>query len=133
MDHQELDRLIKDFLDVARISGFPLSQRQIEFRVLSAPHRQPSRLPAGKKAIYVFSAKDCYLKVGKAGPNTQARFTSQHYNSKSTKSNLAKSMLKSKALLKSRLPSVSQLEIDQLSEQNVKSWIEDNTTRYHFS
>ncbi len=64
MDTQEeLDKLIEDFLDVARISGVPLSRHKIKLEILSAPHHCPTKLPTGKKAIYVFSTNECCLKT----------------------------------------------------------------------
>jgi len=126
------EKLVEDFLKVANIAGISLTPREIEIEILSAPHCQPPRLPTGKKAIYVFSAAELCLKVGKAGPNSNPRFTSQHYNPKSSRSNLAKSILRSKPLLKSKIDTPRHVEIDQLSEENIKSWIETNSTRYHF-
>jgi hypothetical protein len=68
-----------------------------------APHA-PHGLPLGKCAVYVFSLSASYggscpagpdrvLKIGKAGPNSNARFQSQHYNPGSSMSNLAKALL----------------------------------------
>ncbi len=75
---EEPEKLIEDFLQIAQISGVLLPRHKIEMEILYAPHHQPTRLPTGKKAIYVFSMMGCCLKVGKAGPKTKARFTSQH-------------------------------------------------------
>ncbi|MEK7731657.1 MAG: hypothetical protein AAB363_07350, partial [Planctomycetota bacterium] len=50
-------------------------------------------LPTCKFAVYVFSRGTMILKVGKVGANSGARYTSQHYNPKSSESNLAKSIL----------------------------------------
>ena len=44
-------------------------------------------------AVYVFTHGDDVLKVGKVGPKSQARYTSQHYNPGSAKSTLAASMI----------------------------------------
>jgi len=44
-------------------------------------------------AIYGFWYKGEWLKVGMAGPKSNARYTSQHYNPKSAPSTLAKSLL----------------------------------------
>lgn len=128
---EELDKLIEDFLKIAYISGVSLSQHKIITEILTAPHHRPAGLSAGKKAIYVFLIEEHCLKVGKAGPRSVARFASHHYNTKSSGSNLARSVLKSRDLLKSVLPSM-QSEIDQLSERNIGSWLENNTTRCHF-
>jgi hypothetical protein len=40
--------------------------------------KAPSRLPLGTQAVYAFLLGERWLKVGKAGPNSQPRFTTQH-------------------------------------------------------
>ena len=57
--------------------------------------------------------------VGKVGPNSKARYTSQHYNPKSSNSNLAKSILKEK----------ENLGLAHLDEANVGAWIKKETDR----
>lgn len=58
------------------------------------------------------------MKIGKAGPNSNARFLSQHYNPNSAMSNLAKSIL-------------SDVNMQNLgiTEQNVGDWIKQNCRR----
>jgi hypothetical protein len=85
-------KLIEDFHEVARIAGIELPKNRLNFELLSAPHK-PSALPKGKMAVYVFSWNGQCLKVGKVGPNSSPRYLSQHYSSKSSKSNLAKSCM----------------------------------------
>jgi hypothetical protein len=65
------------------------------------------------------------LKVGKAGPKSDARFRSQHYNQNSSISNLANSLLQSTVLW-------SWLGVTELTNANVGSWIKKNTDRDHF-
>ena len=107
----------------------------VEHEVQRAPH-QPHSLPPGKAAVYVFSLSDSFgkgspagshrvLKVGKTGPNSNARFQSQHYNLGSSGSNLAKSLLSHRILW-------PYLGLNELSETNVAEWIESNTDRDHF-
>ena len=84
---------IEDFRVAAKLAGIQLSPHDIEIEKLPAPHKPPSRLPLGKMAVYVFHSGTTCLKVGKAGPKSQARYTSQHYNPKSAMSTLAASML----------------------------------------
>jgi hypothetical protein len=43
-------------------------------------------------AIYSFWHAEAWLKIGKVGPNSQARYISQHYNPGSAQSTLAKSL-----------------------------------------
>jgi hypothetical protein len=100
-----------------------------------APHQQPP-LPLGNGAVYVFSlssaaaakcgaSENCVLKVGRVGPNSDARFRSQHYLPRSARSNLAASLLRADYMWK-------QLGIETLSEANVKEWLLGNTDRDHF-
>lgn len=114
--------LITDFAQVAFLASVELSETDIIVEVLEAPHRAPTSLPLGKMAVYVFSWGDKCLKVGKVGPNSQARYTSQHYNPKSSNSNLAKSILKDK----------TKLGLADLNEANVGEWIRMETDRINF-
>ena len=74
----ELAGLAKDFITVASLAGIPLSADDLNVESLRAPHHPPSRLPVGKAAVYVFCYDGRALKIGKAGPNSSARYTSQH-------------------------------------------------------
>jgi len=68
--------------------------------------------------VYLFKYGDKYLKIGKAGPNSNARFTSQHYNPNSSQSNLAKSILND--------PDMDKFNLDN---ENVGNWIKQNVQR----
>jgi hypothetical protein len=114
--------LITDFVQVACLAGIRLSETDIVLQVLAAPHAPSSGLPENKMAVYVFSWGDQCLKVGKVGPNSEARYTSQHYNPKSSNSNLAKSILKNKM----------KLGLAHLDETNVGEWIMKETDRINF-
>lgn len=114
--------LITDFIRVASLAGVWLSETDIVAEVLAAPHIPPTSLPPGKMAVYVFSWGDHCLKVGKVGPNSQARYTSQHYNPKSSNSNLAKSILEDK----------TKMGLAHLDEKNVGEWIRRETDRINF-
>ncbi|WP_417657715.1 hypothetical protein [Pseudidiomarina aestuarii] len=114
--------LLEDFLTVADIARIKINRDQVSVEILPAPHRPPSRLPAGKMAIYVFVYGDTTLKVGKAGSNSQARYISQHYNAGSSPSTLAASLLKRGGEI-----GVSNLDNDSVSE-----WIKSETDRINF-
>ena len=79
----------------------------------------PVALPRDNSAIYIFEdLSSGYLKIGQAGPNSAARYLSQHYYT-STGSTLAKSLLKDpiySPLIGVKTPSV---------------WIKENTSRYN--
>lgn len=110
-----------DFAKAAALAGVEIPRSDIQVACLPAPHRPPSSLPAGKLAVYVFMYGDRCLKVGKAGPNSAARYCSQHYgfNAPST---LAKSLLKRQ----------SEIGVSGLTEQSAKDWICKQTTRLDF-
>jgi hypothetical protein len=113
-------KLIKEFRRVAAIAGVDVPTKALTFNRLGAPHK-PSPLPAGKMAVYVFSLKGECLKVGKVGPKSHARFASQHYSSKSSRSNLAKSLL-----------ACSDLSLPGFSDQTAGVWIRTNVDRIDF-
>ena len=89
----EIEATLSDFITVSELAGDSIRRDEIVVEFLDAPHRAPSRLPIGKMAIYGFWRDGAWLKIGKAGPKSQARYTSQHYgiNAMST---LAKSLIR---------------------------------------
>ena len=115
-------QLLDNFMIVTELTGVKMQAEAIQIETLTMPHRPPKSLPASKMAVYVFSDKKRVLKVGKAGPNSGARYTSQHYNAKSANSTLAGSLLKDKEYTQKY----------QLNEDNVSSWIKDSTDRVNF-
>lgn len=121
------DILISDFLGVARLAGLPLTEKDISHQALSCPHR-PVNLPGGHQAVYVFwmpAPSEMVLKVGKVGPNSSARFISQHYSPGSSQSNLSKSLL-------SDLKFWSDLHFPRPDEIHIGEWIKKNTCRDNF-
>jgi len=117
-----VDKIIADFVRAAEVAGRDIKRGDITIEYLPAPHIPPSSLPAGKMAVYVFHWGDQCLKVGKIGPKSQARYTSQHYNPKSSNSNLAKSVLKDKLVM----------GISDIDEHTVGRWIKQHTDRINF-
>lgn len=83
---------IKDFQMVTALARFPLSSDDFQIEFLEFPHKPPSCLPSGKMAVYGFWHDAEWLKVGLAGPNSNARYTSQHYNPNSAQSTLSGSL-----------------------------------------
>jgi hypothetical protein len=115
-------QLLTDFLVVAELGEIKMQPEAIRVETLMMPHRAPRSLPKGKMAVYVFSDKERVLKVGKAGPRSQARYTSQHYNAGSAPSTLAASILKDK----------DAVQRYNLNKGNVSDWIKENTDRVNF-
>ena len=114
--------LIEDFRKVAGLAGVSVPKNALSVEKLPAPHKPPSVLPKGKMAVYVFAWRGQCLKVGKVGPNSQARYTSQHYGASSSNSNLAKSILSVR----------DELTLSAVSESNVGAWIKANVDRTNF-
>lgn len=114
--------LAENFRKVAELCGINLSSGEVDVESLPAPHCPPTRLPRGKMAVYVFCHQAHTLKVGKAGPNSGARYTSQHYNPDSAGSTLAASLLRGG----------DSIGIQGITKATVGDWIKNNTNRYNF-
>ena len=127
------DDLIKDFgiaASAAGTNGWPCEMRG---ELLSAPHRPPSGLPAGYGAVYAFALRSSstaaagggrVLKVGKTGPNSAARFTSQHYSPGSARSTLAGSIIRYPILW-------PWLGITAEDAADIRHWMTRNLDRMH--
>ena len=118
----DLTALLDDFRKVVALASVSLPPAALSFETLPAPHKPPSALPSGKAAVYVFVWNGRCLKVGKVGPKSQARFTSQHYSPASSNSNLAKSLV----------AGPEKLGLSGITESNVGPWIKANVDRVNF-
>ncbi|MGB3549694.1 MAG: hypothetical protein WA993_03320 [Candidatus Binatus sp.] len=134
--------MIKDASNV--ITGFQSALAQadlgqlhstIQHEAQPAPHR-PHSLRRGKCAVYVFSLSqswgshcpagpDRVIKVGKAGPNSNARFQSQHYNPNSAGSTVAGSLTRCTILW-------PYLGITGVVPKDVGEWIRQHVDRDNF-
>jgi hypothetical protein len=103
---------------VANLVGVQLGENQLQFFDRGCPHH-PTGLPQGKMGIYIFEYNKDFLKIGKVGHRSGPRFLSQHYNPRSSRSNLAKSILNDNEM--ARL---------NLNEMTVGPWIRQNIHRY---
>jgi len=112
-----MDDIKSILLEIARLADLQIKEKQIEVLDRGCPH-SPSGFPKGKMEIYLFKWEDKYLKIGKAGPNSNARSRSQHYIPGSSRSNLAKSILND--------PSMDKFN---LNDKNVGDWIKQNVQR----
>lgn len=109
----EIRRIIKS---VPEIIGTTIPPESFKINLSEKPH-QPENLPKGKMAVYIFIYNDSFLKIGKVGPNSNARFQSQHYNPNSAQSNLAKSLMKDKEMK------------DIIGNTPIDQWIKNNCDR----
>lgn len=115
----DANSLVSDFIRVAQLAGIHISDDMIYVDAQAAPHTPPTSIPVGKLAIYIFYWGEKCLKVGIVGAKSKSRFTSQHYNPMSSKSNLAKSILTNR----------ERLGLPDINEANVRDWIITNTDR----
>ncbi len=84
---------------------------------LGRPH-EPRTLPRGMMGVYAFLYNDEFLKIGKAGPRSNARFFNRQYRVDGAPGTLAKSLLADEAMAPLGL-----------TEENVGDWIRQNTRR----
>ncbi|OQY04417.1 MAG: hypothetical protein B6I25_06925 [Planctomycetales bacterium 4572_13] len=115
----ELQKIIADFVKVAKLAEIKIELEDISIEFLNCPHTPPVDIPKGKIAVYAFFYNQNCLKVGQFGKKSKARYTSQHYNPNSSKSNLAKNILKHQNIL----------SLSGLNNHNISEWIKTNTDR----
>ena len=109
---------LSDFARVAVRMGVECDVNKIMVDIALKPHR-PRGLPTGRMAVYCFLLNGRALKIGKAGPNSDARYRSQHYNPNSAGSTLAGSILKHP----------SKIGIASVPADSVGNWIKVHTDR----
>lgn len=105
---------LADFRNIAGADG-------IHTDIWPKPHT-PQKLPLDKMAVYAFFLNSKALKIGHAGAKSNARYQSQHYNPKSSGSNLARSILNAP----SRVGAIG------VNEFTIGDWIKRNTDRVNF-
>lgn len=109
----EIRSLLESVLKNLGVAGVDFN-----IEILPAPH-EIITLPANRMAIYMFEYKGEFLKIGKAGPKSKARFSSQHYNPKRASSTLAGSMLRDSR----------GTPWQSCTEATIEKWIKTNTRR----
>jgi hypothetical protein len=114
--------VLNDLVKVLRIAGIAYKEGDIQIEDLGVPHTPPKTIPEGKMAVYSFFYNGRALKVGKAGPKSKARYTSQHYSAGSARSTLAASLEKK--------PEIIGLVNSDVTDS--KQWIKQNTQRINF-
>ena len=110
---------LDDFVVVAALAGNQLNDDELFVEYLEMPHLQPKRLPPGKMAVYGFWGFGEWLKIGKAGPKSNARYTSQHYHPGRSKSNLSDSLVRDPRMA----------IVDGFDKQNPGQWVTQRTHR----
>lgn len=116
-DAKEIEEIGAIIQSISCLLKKPISRESYEIKGKKAPHT-PKSLPEGKIAVSIFKYGDEYLKTGRFGPNSNARFQSQHYLPNSSLSNLAKSILND-----------SNFHEQGLNANNIGDWIKNNCRR----
>ena len=115
-------QLTTEFRQVAELAGSSLAAGDLRVESLPAPHRPPARLLPRKMAVYLFCHQGRVLKIGKAGPSSNARYASRHYSPRAAQSTLAASLLKRG----------TEIGIREIGDSTVGDWIRQNTDRRNF-
>ena len=128
----DVSELVDAVSQVSKLAHVSLRPADIRTEILPSPHKPPSKLPSGTQAVYAFLLPQTHcLKVGKAGPNSDPRFTTQHYGFNAS-STLANSVIDDPGRVKTLLPLEKQGEIDWLvASLAIGEWLKKNTGRLH--
>ena len=124
----DLPELLHSVQLVLRAAGYDIADADIQYEWTPAPHHPPSSLPTGMQAVYCFILGDQCLKVGKAGPNSAARYVSHHYGA-SAPSTLAKSIASARDAAMQVLRRNQRDALDTTDIRSVGAWIRNNTGR----
>lgn len=148
-DISKVIRMLKE-IDSNLKDNVALNEKNVEIHI-----NPDCKLENGKMGIYMFcysyKGKEVFLKIGKAGEKTKARFSTQHYCINKTKSTLAKSLIKSiqedridnKVLeeIKQKITAIiTKEEMKQIldnsddcnlkkQKKKIKDWMKDNLTK----
>lgn len=115
-----MNELKEKIMAVVKMAGTNISEDQLLIIDRGVPH-QPDGLPKDCFGIYSFEYNNEFLKIGKAGLNSNPRFRSHHYSPNSSQSNLAKSILNDYDFYSFNL-----------TNNNVGDWIKKNVRRIDF-
>lgn len=124
----DMDDVLAEWRTWAQARGIRSVAGRVES--LGVPHK-PVTLPDGWQGIYAFRWQGQWLKIGKAGPNTAARWLSQHYGAGRAMSTLAFSLLRYGHLATREHPSLPGLRtlLQRVGPQDIGDWIKENTER----
>lgn len=115
---------------------FTVEADYLRVEVLPVPHR-PTMLPIGWQGVYSFRLDSTWLKVGKAGPKSNARWLSHHYSPTRAMSTLARSLLvyahepTDDPWLRAAEAENLRIRLRDVRDREIGSWIKANTTRHN--
>ena len=127
----EIDQVIATFRDWAQQAGISESGSGVSLEDLGVPHR-PTGLLVGYQGVYTFQFESVWLKAGKAGPKSGARWQSQHYKTTRSLSNLSWSLLQYAHLSSvdiPRLPATFRDTLKDVRPDEMGDWIQNDTRR----
>jgi hypothetical protein len=127
------DLVVRDFNEWARGQGLGPARAEIRVERLGIPHA-PVALPEGWQGVYCFKYQEAWLKVGKAGPKSGARWTSHHYHPGRAPSTLAFSLLRFGHFSKLDFPGIPDLnnQLQGIDADHLGDWIKQHTERVNF-
>jgi hypothetical protein len=125
-----IDEVVAAFSGWASAQGLGPARAEVRVQSLGRPH-VPTPLPVGWQGVYCFEYEGAWLKVGKAGPKSGARWISQHYNRGSAMSTLAFSLVKYGHFGSVDHPSLRDLRprLQTVSPDDIGEWIRRHTER----
>jgi hypothetical protein len=123
----EMNDVLTEWRAWTESRGFVGASSRLES--LGMPHK-PVALPPRWQGIYSFRWQAKWLKIGKAGPNSQARWVSHHYGAERALSTLAFSLVKYGIAPQEdpELPGLRAL-VRRVDPYEIGDWIKKNTYR----
>lgn len=128
---RDLDLVVTTFHEWARKAGISDALARVDVEDLGVPHR-PRGLPIGYQGVYTFQLQSVWLKAGKAGAKSGARWQSQHYKATRSLSNLSWSLLEYAHRSVVEIPSLPATLREQLRDvhpDEMGDWIKRHTRR----
>jgi hypothetical protein len=125
-----IDDVVAAFSAWASAQGLGPARAELRVQSLGRPHA-PTSLPAGWQGVYCFQYDTTWLKIGKAGPKSGARWISQHYSPGSAMSTLAFSLVKYGHFASVDHPTLPdlRLQLRNVSPDEIGEWIRRHTER----
>ena len=131
----DIDSVVAQFLEWGQKRSPQLRANDVEVALLGVPHT-PVAMRKGWQGVYAFAFGTVWLKVGKAGPNSNARWVSPHYKATRSLSNLAWSLLRYTRLSSfnhPRLPTNLRTQLMVVPPDALGDWIKKHTARVNFT
>lgn len=127
----DFDRIVAQFQEWAAAERLPVAKAHIQVVSLGVPHH-PVTLPRGWQGVYNFQFGNAWLKVGRAGPNSNARWVSQHYGAGRSLSSLSWSLLTYahfSSFQHPALPAAFKEQVALVHPDRLGNWIKENCLR----